>query len=432
MNASFKSICLATVCGKTGNFNPIKQNVWIGIGMFKKMKISKLEYQKRIEALQERLNANEIDTLIVSEEEDIYYLTGLTYKSIERLFFLIIRHDKVIFVLPKMEFAHLREVNNVDEIRLYWEYPAEKPERWQDVLFHAVKKSSLIGVNSKTPHQIGSFLYAAGLKVKECRYIQELRWIKNETEIELIKQASRYCSMAISKLNKNAYYGMTELEVLSIAHNIQQKVLKETEFDYLATDIMVAAWPGRISYQPHGIPKLDDVLKEGPHISVAFLRVNGYAAELERTFFTCKPGKEQQKIFEVMLEARKRGFAALKPGIVAEEVDFAAKHFLEKEGFKDNLMHRTGHGIGLGNHEGPFLAEGDKTILKENMVVSIEPGIYIEGVGGFRHSDTVRITKDGYEILTQCNDKLEDLTLMKSKPIQKIKGKMVKRMVGIH
>lgn len=122
----------------------------------------------------------------------------------------------------------------------------------------------------------------------------------------------------------------------------------------------------------------------------------------------------------------------LKAGVIAEEVDFASKHFLEMQGFKENILHRTGHGIGLGNHEGPFLAEGDKTMLKENMVVSIEPGIYIEEIGGFRHSDTVRITKDGYEIMTNCPDNIESLCFTKPKLLQKLKGAVIKKIYGIH
>jgi Xaa-Pro dipeptidase len=358
-------------------------------------------------------------------------LTGLTYKSLERLFLLIVKENEVIFIVPKMELAHLKKVDNVTEIKSYWEYPAQKPERWKDILFEKVKESNLIGIGCKTPFEIFNFLNSVNLNIIENSIIEEQRWIKSNSEIELIKQASKYCDLSIDKLNKNAYFGMSELEVFSIGRTMQQKVIKETEFDYLATTILVAAWPSRISYQPHGIPKVSDVLVEGSHISLAFLRVNGYSAELERTFFTSKPNKEQEEAFELMMESRRRCYAVLKSGVIAEDVDLAAKHFLSDQGLKENLMHRTGHGIGLGNHEGPFLAEGDKTILKENMVVSIEPGIYIEGVGGFRHSDTVLITKNGYEILTNCPDDIKSLTFTSYKPLQKIKGNIIKKIYGI-
>jgi Xaa-Pro dipeptidase len=393
--------------------------------------ISKTEYKQRMKSAKEGLKSSKIDTLIISEEEDIYYLTGLTYKSLERLFLLIIKENEVTFILPKMELAHLKRVDNITQIKSYWEYPAKEPERWQDILFEVVGKSNVIGIGNKSPFEIAEFLSSMNLKIQKYNIIEELRWIKSETEIKLIKQAALYCDAAISLLNSNAYYGMTELEVFSIGQSIQKRLIKETDFDYLASNVLVAAWPSRISYQPHGIPKVSDIMIDGSHISIAFLRVNGYAAELERTFFTSKPNKEQREAFELMMEARRRSYSVLKAGVIAEDVDLASKQFLSDKGLKENLMHRTGHGIGIGNHEGPFLAEGDKTILKKNMVVSIEPGIYIEGVGGFRHSDTVRITEDGYEILTNCPDDIKSLTFTKSKPLQKLKGTVIKKMYGI-
>tara|TARA_R110002126_G_scaffold291361_1_gene451807 strand:- start:55 stop:1242 length:1188 start_codon:yes stop_codon:yes gene_type:complete len=395
------------------------------------LKISKSEYKQRIQLIQDKIKTSQIDSLVISEEEDIYYLTGLTYKSLERLFLLVIKENNVSFIVPKMELAHLKKVDNVNEIESYWEYPAQKPERWKDILLEKVRDSKLIGIGGKTPFEISAFLTSVNLKTVENSILEQHRWIKSNAEIQLIKQASKYCNFSINELNKNAYFGMSELEVFSIGRSIQQKVIKETPFDYLATNILVAAWPSRISYQPHGIPKVSDVLVEGSHISLAFLRVNGYSAELERTFFTSKPTKEQEEAFELMMEARRRSYAILKSGTIAEDVDLAAKQILIDQGLKENLMHRTGHGIGLGNHEGPYLAEGDKTVLKENMVVSIEPGIYIEGVGGFRHSDTVLITKNGYEILTNCPDDIKSLTFTNSKPLQKLKGNIVKKMYGI-
>lgn len=392
------------------------------------MKISKSEFKARIEAAQNKLVSQEIDALIVSQEEGIYYLTGLTFKSLERLFLLVIRENEITFIVPMMELSHLKHIDNVTSIKPYWEYPAQKPERWEDILFETLGSSKRIGIGSKSPFEIADFLCSMDFKIQKSEVIEELRWIKSKAEIELIKRAARYCDDIIAKLNSMVYYGMTELEVFSLGSKMQQRLIKETDFDYLATNVLIAAWPSRISHQPHGIPTVSDVLIEGSHISLSFLRVNGYAAELERTFFTTKPTKEQAEMYGLMMEARRRCYQTLKAGVTGEEVDLAAKSFFEKEGLKANFLHRTGHGIGLGNHEGPYVAEGDKTVLQENMVVSIEPGIYIEGVGGFRHSDTVRVTKDGYEILTNCPDDLKSMTFTKAKPIQKVKGKIIKRM----
>lgn len=395
------------------------------------MRISKTEYKNRVEATQAQLESQNIEALIVSEEEDIYYLTGLTFKSLERLFILVIKKSEITFIVPMMELSHLHKVDNVTSIQPYWEYPAREPERWEDVLYDALGGIKDVGLGNKSPFEIADFLISANVNVQRSPIIEQLRWIKSNTEIELIRKAAHYCDTTIATLNKNVYYGMTELEVFSIGRTIQQRLIKETEFDYLSSDVLVAAWPSRISHQPHGIPTVSDVLVEGSHISLAFLRVNGYAAELERTFFTKEPTAAQKEMFALMMEARRRSYQILKAGVSGEEVDLAAKSFFEKKGLKSNFVHRTGHGIGLGNHEGPYVAEGDPTILQENMVISVEPGIYIEGIGGFRHSDTVRITKEGYEILTNCPDDIENMTFTKSRPIQKMKGRVIKKMFGI-
>lgn len=234
------------------------------------MKISKTEFKARIETLQKRLSEENIDQLIVSEEEDIYYLTGLTYKSLERLFLLIVRSDEVNFILPKMELGHLKKVDNVTGIKCYWEYPAPNPDRWQDILTKELDKDSVVGLPSKSPFEISAFLQDQGYTITPCNLVEKLRWIKSDKEIKLIKQAANYCDIAISKLNRTAYYGMSVLEVFSIGKDIQKKVIRETDFDYLASNILVAAWPSRISYQPHGVPKVDDLLIEGSHISLAF------------------------------------------------------------------------------------------------------------------------------------------------------------------
>jgi Xaa-Pro aminopeptidase len=199
-----------------------------------KQMISKQEYLQRIRLTQAALKQNNIDTLIVSEEEDIYYLTGLTYKSLERLFILVIKEQEVTFILPKMELAHLKSVDNVTKIKTYWEYPAQEPECWRDVLLEEIRKSYAIGIGSKAPYEIASFIASVGLNVMESHIVERLRWIKSEAEISLIKRASSYCDVSISKINKNVYYGMTELEVFSVGRSIQQKVIKETSFDYLA------------------------------------------------------------------------------------------------------------------------------------------------------------------------------------------------------
>lgn len=113
------------------------------------------------------------------------------------------------------------------------------------------------------------------------------------------------------------------------------------------------------------------------------------------------------------------------------EIDLCANGFLRQEGFGENLLHRTGHGFGLGNHESPWVAEGSQEVLAENMLISIEPGVYVPGLGGFRHSDTVLVTSDGYECLTHYPTSLEALTLKGNNLFTKLRGALVRRAVGV-
>jgi Xaa-Pro dipeptidase len=186
-----------------------------------------------------------------------------------------------------------------------------------------------------------------------------------------------------------------------------------------------------MSAQPHSVPRVTDRLKEGPHIALALMRVNGYAAECERTFFLAPPTREVVEAFKTMQEARRRAMALVKPGASCAEIDCLTNLFLKEEGYGDYRLHRTGHGFGLGNHEGPWVAEGSQTVLRENMLISIEPGIYLPGVGGVRHSDTILVTKSGFELLTRYPTKLDQLTIRSYKPFKRLVGRVTRKVVGL-
>ena len=176
------------------------------------------------------------------------------------------------------------------------------------------------------------------------------------------------------------------------------------------------------------IPGLKDRLEEGPHVALVATRVNGYAAECERTYFTVLPDREIRRAFDAMFEARRRAFTLVRPGISCSDLDEEVHEYLRSEGYgsEDQRLHRTGHGVGLGNHEAPWIAEGSTDVLTENMVISIEPGIYLKGKGGVRHSDTVLVTRDGYELLTSFPDDLKSLTIKGWKLLTRLKGAYVR------
>ena len=250
----------------------------------------------------------------------------------------------------------------------------------------------------------------------------------------MVRQAARYADLGMEKVIGVSYYGVSVMELFAQARAVQMQILKDTDYDVLTTSVLLGAWPApdsTLSAQPHAVPSLYDCLKEGPHIALALLRVNGYAAECERTYFLSQPDAEVKEAFASIQEARRRAFALIRQGVRCAEVDAAANGFLREKGYGDYLLHRTGHGIGLGNHEGPWVAEGSEEFLEENMLISVEPGIYLPGIGGLRHSDTVLVTKDGYELLTQYPIDLEALTIQSYKPIRRLIGAFTRWVVGI-
>ena len=128
--------------------------------------------------------------------------------------------------------------------------------------------------------------------------------------------------------------------------------------------------------------------------------------------FIGEPSKEQRRYFEHMINLQRIAFETLGPGVESSEVDHAVRAYYEGEGLWETWRHHVGHSLGQRIHESPFLDAGDSTVLQPGMVFSIEPGLYVPGLGGFRHSDTVVVTEGGIEVLTYYPRELDELIIL--------------------
>ena len=137
----------------------------------------------------------------------------------------------------------------------------------------------------------------------------------------------------------------------------------------------------------------------------------GYHSELERTMIIGPASDEQKRLFDHMVALQDAALNAMRPGVRCAEVDQAVRDYYAEHDLMPYWKHHVGHAIGLRYHEAPFLDIGDRTELRPGMVFTVEPGLYIPDLGGFRHSDTVIITEDGIEILTYYPSDLENLTI---------------------
>jgi Xaa-Pro aminopeptidase len=349
---------------------------------------------------------------------------------LERPFFILVTSQGDPRLLtPALEGEHLASAPNVGETHHYWDYPSPIGQGWPETLQDLLKGITELGVEPSLPQEIASQLTDFSPRVLPL--VEELRLIKSPNEVSMLRQAARYADLGMKKIIAAAYDGVSEIEIFSQGRSVQMQIIKETDYDPLNTSVLTAAWPARLGTQPHGVPTVAERLEVGPHIGLSFMRVNGYGAECERTFFVSPPTSQMQEMFDTMQEARRRAFDLVRPGTPCAEIDQAANGFLRQEGLGDYLLHRTGHGFGLGNHEGPWVAEGSQEILAENMLISVEPGIYIPELGGFRHSDTVLVTKDGYECLTHYPTDIKTLTLQSGKFFTRLRGALVRKAVGL-
>jgi len=384
----------------------------------------------RIGLMKDELRQNGLDAYIVSTEDNIWYLTNLVYKPEERPFFVVVPVDgKPTIVVPALEERHLGTPPIDSFVVAYREFPASTGKGWADVLRKTIKEAKNVGIEGKMKTYISAELQ--GFSTVVIDIVEGLRLEKSAYEIGMIRKSAEIASSAMGRMLRGLYKGATVVESFMVSRVTQTGLIKSGEFNPLSTYLLTAAWPSPSSSMPHSVPGLGERFGAGPNVAMCYFRINGYAAECERTFFIDPPSAEDKERFEDITEARRRAFAILKPGVLCSEIDAAANGFLRAKGYEGNILHRTGHGIGLGNHEEPWLAEGDDRTLRENMVVSIEPGVYFDARGGYRHSDTVLITKDSYEILTRFPVSLEELILGGGRLISKVKGKVVQSALGL-
>ena len=403
--------------------------------MAKMLRISPGEYADRMRRLRSNIAAEGLDAFVVSSFDSIYYLTGKGFEPLERPFFLLVRPDRPPKLLvAKLEELHLAEAHNLEkeDIETYWEYPAPKGRRWPEKLCTLASNCREIAVEPSISQECVEEL--SSFPVRCLPLVERLRRVKSVTEIGLIRRAAHYADYGVERLLSTSYYGATVAEGFAQTRTVTSRIIREVDdWQPLTSKVVMASWAAPRSAQPHSIPDLVDELREGPHVALVLTQVNGYAAEGERTYFTAQPSDDARRAFKAMLEARQLALSLVRPGVGCSELDERVNAFLTEEGYadEDQRLHRTGHGLGLGNHEGPWLAEGSADRLSENMVISIEPGIYLQDLGGFRHSDTVRVTADGYELLTNLPTDIESLTVKGWKPVTRLRGSFVRWALGV-
>jgi Xaa-Pro aminopeptidase len=224
--------------------------------------------------------------------------------------------------------------------------------------------------------------------------VEKLRLVKDSYEISAIRDAAAIVSKTFERTRRTLRAGMTELNLAAeIERDFKRQGAEGPSFETIVASGERSAWPhARPSRKAIGKNELV-VLDQG-----AILR--GYCSDMTRTVFVGKASRKVRSLYAAVLEALEAGKAAARPGAKAQDVDAAARSVLRRAGLARYFTHSTGHGIGLEIHESPRLGKGDQTVLTEGMVVTVEPGVYIEGLGGIRIEDDIVVTTRGAETIT--------------------------------
>lgn len=226
----------------------------------------------------------------------------------------------------------------------------------------------------------------------------------------MMVEAGKLVSEAMRISLDNAASGVTEMEMDAFGNTyLFEEVPKR--YPNATLDIFVMS-PGGLARtnMPHVFSNTRKYEENEIVLHSRQVGLNGYRAEIERTFFIGDPSAEQKHVYTVMTQAQQAMLKAIRPGMTAGEADMSARKIIQDAGFGKYSNHRAGHGIGLGLHEEPYLRFDSDLVLKKGMAFSIEPGIYIPELGGFRFSDTVILTDGGSMKITNCANTLEELT----------------------
>jgi len=383
------------------------------------------EYALRREAVWAGLDAAGLDAMCVFYPARIAYLTGFHHIPTERPIVLLLGPDGyTALVVPAVEKEHAESVLGVDRVDVYFEYPgAEHPMEHMATMLKEINASpKRIGADTDGyAHYWGyrgpSLSDLVGQAPVDAEMVVEsLRRVKSTTEIECIQLSCDWAARAHRRMQAAITTGKTEMECYAPAATESLfEMVREMPgwrprgFNGNGLEAMFVG--GRATAMPHGFVRGHGIQVGDVLVSGAAADIDGYLSELERTMIVGAPTAEQKRAFAAMLALQSRAIEVMAPGVPAAEVELACIQVARDLGVEDSLRHHIGHSIGLEGHEAPFLDRGDDAVLEPGMVFTVEPGVYIKELGGFRHSDTVLITETGSRVMTEYPRDLEDLII---------------------
>ncbi len=354
---------------------------------------------KRIENLQKQLENNQ--ACIITDGNNRFYFSGMrssagyliitkkeAYLLIDFRYFekakSTVKHCKIMLLNKLYEdLKTLLNTHNIKEILLEYD-------------------NTTVREYTSFKEDLTDFSVTASKNISE--KIRAIRSKKDESELKNIKSAQKLTDNTFKYILNKIKAGVTEKEIaLDMEFFIRKNGSEGIAFDFIVVS-------GKNSSLPHGVPT-DKPIENGDFITMDFgAVVNGYRSDMTRTVAVGDVSDRQRFVYDTVLKAQKSALDIIKPNVKCCDVDKTARDIIYNAGFEGCFGHGLGHSVGLDIHENPACNLRDKTLLQAGMIMTVEPGIYIENEFGVRIEDMVAITEDGYENLTKS---LKELIILK-------------------
>lgn len=354
---------------------------------------------KRVNAVRTNMEKRKIDALIITSMENIRYVTGFTGSTAVGV---ITKNSAAILVDSRYILQAKKECSGVKAVLFSGD--------WSDTVAEILAKEKAervgfeqdyvtIALHKKMRKAVAKPAKLVGVS----RTVEELRIVKDADEIKTLKKAVAITDACFSHLLEFIKPGMTERDVALEIYLYFYNNGAMTAFNSIIAAGTNAAFP-------HHKPE-NAVITAGQMLKMDFgATVDGYNADITRTVFIGNPPDDKQKeIYQIVFDAQRKAIEAIKPGKKGKEIDSIAREYIASKGYGEYFGHGLGHSLGIGVHDGPGFAPTSETVLEPGMIMTVEPGIYIEGWGGVRIEDDILVTKDGCEVLTKSK---KDITVI--------------------
>lgn len=360
-------------------------------------------YKQRMEQLDRLLSDHAFDAIILIPGSNLQYLTGLSFHLLERPVLLFVAPgNKPTLIVPELEKAKAESTNLDIELVAYGEDVASRTDAFARVIASLGKTIQHVGVDPLVMrfHELSilkeistSWEFSSAHDL-----LLELRLIKNEGEVELMREAVAIAEAALRETVSLIRIGMTERQLES---ELILQLLRAGSEPNLPFNPIVASGPN--SAIPHATPT-NRKLEPGDLLILDWgARVGGYISDLCRTFAIEELDPALETIHLIVQQANDAGRDAVKPGVTCSLIDQESRNVIEAAGYGEHFIHRTGHGIGLEPHEAPYIVAGNTRTLAPGMTFTVEPGIYLPGKGGVRIEDNIVVTEKGGESMSQLD-----------------------------